>query len=136
MLAHKNSSMKILEVGAGTGGMTVQVMKTLAIHSENELGIPRYRQYDYTDISRSFFGPAQDKFRDHGKRLNFKTLNIENDPELQGFECGTYDLVIAASVSLIFFGFGFDIHNLCRQVLHATTNLAVTLKNVRKLLKL
>lgn len=98
-LAHKDPALKILEVGAGTGAMTVQIMKILAVHGENELGIPRYGQYDYTDISRSFFGPAQDLFVDHGKRLDFKALNIEKDPELQGFECGTYDIVLAASVS-------------------------------------
>jgi hypothetical protein len=74
-------------------------MKILAVHGEDERGVPRYGQYDYTDISRSFFGPAQDLFADHGKRVNFKSLNIEEDPELQGFECGTYDVVVAASVS-------------------------------------
>jgi phospholipid N-methyltransferase len=110
-IAHKNPSLKILEVGAGTGGMTVQIMKILAVHGENELGIPRYGQYDYTDISRSFFGPAKDLFVDHGKRLNFKALNIEKDPELQGFECGTYDIVVAASVRfLMFSGFSLGIH--------------------------
>jgi SAM-dependent methyltransferase len=135
-LTHKNPSLKILEVGAGTGGMTVQIMKILAVHGENELDIPRYAQYDYTDISRSFFGPAHDKFVDHGKRLNFKALNIEKDPEIQGFECGTYDMVVAASVSFLRFPmFSFKIHSSCQKVLHATTNLAVTLKNVRKLLK-
>jgi ubiquinone/menaquinone biosynthesis C-methylase UbiE len=102
-LAHKNPGLKILEVGAGTGGMTVQIMKILAVHGENELGNPRYGQYDYTDISRSFFGPAQDQFVNHGKRLNFKALNIEKDPELQGFECGTYDIVVASSVSFLVF---------------------------------
>jgi len=114
-LAHKNPSLKILEVGAGTGAMTVQIMKILAVHGENELGVPRYGQYDYTDISRSFFGPAQELFTDHGKRLNFKALNIEKDPELQGFECGTYDVVVAASVSfLMFSGFSFGIHGSCQ----------------------
>jgi ubiquinone/menaquinone biosynthesis C-methylase UbiE len=110
-LAHKNPSLKILEVGAGTGGMTVQIMKILAVHGDNELGIPRYGQYDYTDISRSFFGPAQDLFGDHGKRMSFKPLNIEKDPELQGFECGTYDIVVAAAVSFFTIpGFSFGIH--------------------------
>jgi len=135
-LVHKNPGLKILEVGAGTGGMTVQMMKILAVHGENELGIPRYGQYDYTDISRSFFGPAQNLFVDHGKRMNFKVLNIEKDPELQGFECGTYDIVVAASVSfLMFSGYSFGIHGSRQEVLHATTNLADTLKNIRQLLK-
>jgi ubiquinone/menaquinone biosynthesis C-methylase UbiE len=109
-LAHKNPSLKILEVGAGTGGMTVQIMRILSEHGENESGIPRYGQYDYTDISRSFFGPAQDMFSNHGKRLNFKALNIENDPGLQGFECGTYDVVVAASVS--FFSHGLVLESM------------------------
>lgn len=99
ILAHKNPAMKILEVGAGTGGMSAPILETLLLHGENEPGTPRYAQYDYTDISPSFFQAAQDRFEDHDRSLKFMTLNIEDDPTGQGFKESTYDLVIAASVS-------------------------------------
>ena len=49
--------------------------------------------------------------------MNFRTLNIENDPAHQGFDLEQYDLVIGANV------------------LHATKSIDVTLQNCRKLLK-
>lgn len=135
-LAHKNPGMNILEVGAGTAGMTTHILETLNQHGANEIGTPRYSEYNFTDISRSFFESAQDRFRDQGARMKFNALNIENDPVSQGFEEGTYDLVVAASVSdvaiftLIFAGL-----NHFKQVLHATKDLDNTIKNIRKLLK-
>ncbi len=101
-LAHKNPGMNILEVGAGTAGMTTHIMKTLNRHGFDEIGSPRYAHYDYTDLSRSFFQSAQDLFRDQGARITFNALNIEHEPVSQGFEAGSYDLVIAASVSSVF----------------------------------
>ena len=98
-LAHINPGMRILEVGAGTGTMTSHVMKVLKSHGDEELGTPRYAEYDFTDISPSFFPAAQDTLADQHKRLNFRILDIETDPVDQLFEAETYDLVIAASVS-------------------------------------
>lgn len=55
ILAHKSPGMKILEVGAGTAGMTDPVLQTLLLHEENETETARYAQSDYTDISSLFF---------------------------------------------------------------------------------
>ena len=38
--AHKNPGMSILEVGAGTGGMTSHIIKALTSHGDNEIGTP------------------------------------------------------------------------------------------------
>ncbi|RHZ54154.1 type I polyketide synthase [Aspergillus thermomutatus] len=116
-LAHKNPHMKILEVGAGSGAMTQFCLQVLSTNSENDATVPRYGQWDFTDISGSFFPKAQEIFASQGQRMTFKTLDIEQDPELEGFECGTYDMVVAFLV------------------LHATKDLSASLKNVRKLLK-
>ncbi|KAF7159056.1 hypothetical protein CNMCM5623_004289 [Aspergillus felis] len=116
-LAHKNPQMKILEVGAGSGAMTQFCLQVFSTNSENDTTVPRYGQWDFTDISGSFFPKAQDNFASQGKRMRFKTLDIEQDPVLDGFECGTYDMVVAFLV------------------LHATKDLSASLKNVRKLLK-
>jgi len=99
-LVHKYPSMKILEVGAGTGGITRHMLNSLMRPiGDNEFMTPLYSSYDFTDISRSFFAEAEAKFAHHGSRLNFRILNIDEDLESQGFENGVYDMVVAASVS-------------------------------------
>ena len=77
----------------------------------------RLAQYDYTETSEAFFEHAQEKFGSAKAKLNFKIPNIEKDPASQGYAEGSYDLVVAA------------------WVLHATPDLAATVRNVRKLLK-
>ncbi|KAF2158513.1 hypothetical protein M409DRAFT_71605 [Zasmidium cellare ATCC 36951] len=116
-IVHKNPACKILEVGAGTGATTTQLMKTLTTHGNGEKCVPRYGTFDYTDVSPFFFSAAQETYHDHGSKMRFKTLNIESDPEPQGFECGSYDILVAAAV------------------LHATEDLDKTLANCKKLLK-
>jgi hypothetical protein len=76
-------------------------MDALTITREGQLSTSRYGSFDYTDLSPSFFGAAQDIYQSHSKRMRFKVLNIENDPEAQGFECGTYDIIAAAAVRAI-----------------------------------
>ncbi|KAL9073303.1 MAG: hypothetical protein Q9157_004798 [Trypethelium eluteriae] len=116
VLAHKVPNMKILEIGAGTGSFTPYVLGALA-DVESKIGQVRYSNYEYTDISESFFSQAREKFRYAGSKMSFKTLDIEQNPENQGFSEGSYDLIIAA------------------WVLHATRDLRMTIRNVRKLLK-
>ena len=93
-LTHKNPGMRILEVGAGTGGATVPILESL---QGAEFDSPAYSRYDFTDISRSFFEKAQEIFSD-AKRMNFQVFDVEKDLAGQGFEPETYDMVIAANV--------------------------------------
>lgn len=116
-IAHKNPSMKILEVGAGTGSFTGATLDKLRQSSDNECGVLRYASYDYTDISPSFFEKARERFSDHQHKMSFKTFDVEKDPNAQGFSSETYDLIIAGNV------------------LHATKNIEDALRNIRKLLK-
>ncbi|CAI7653198.1 unnamed protein product [Penicillium pancosmium] len=114
--SHKNPRAKILEIGAGTGGCTEVVLD--ALKEENTSG-QHYRcaTYDFTDISSGFFEAASERFSEVGHFMEFKNLNIEEDPSAQGFQTNGYDLVIAS------------------QVLHATKNISRTLANARKLLR-
>ncbi len=98
-LAHKEPGMKILEVGAGTGGFTAKILSSLSSESS---GPTRYAQYDFTDISTSFFEKGEKTFGCRHERMEFKSLNIEGDPLEQGFELRTYDLLVASSVSHTF----------------------------------
>lgn len=119
MLAHKNPSMDILEVGAGTGGATGPILECLSRYtgrSDDNTDIPRYERYTFTDISPAFFEKAKQAFEAY-PNIEYSTLNIEKDPTSQGYVEGQYDMVI------------------CSAVLHATTNLQETMTNVRKLLK-
>ncbi|TVY80408.1 Highly reducing polyketide synthase azaB [Lachnellula suecica] len=117
LLAHKNPELRIVEIGAGTGSFTKHAIPPLLVHGENELGTPRFAHYDYTDVSAGFFEKAKESWISEQERMDFKILNIEQDPRAQGFDSGTYDLVIAGSV------------------LHATQDLIATVQNCRKLLK-
>ncbi|KAI5925273.1 hypothetical protein F4810DRAFT_718242 [Camillea tinctor] len=107
-IAHRYPRMNIIEIGAGTGGATSGVLKSISSN---------FQTYTYTDITAGFFEKARDTFDEYADRLVFKTLDIANDPKTQGFAEGSYDLVVASNV------------------LHATKFLGETMKNCRRLLK-
>lgn len=98
--------LRVLEVGAGTGGVTAALLPVLS---------PERTWYVFTDLSAAFFPRARDRFRAY-EFVQYTTLDLERDPGEQGFADGEFDLVVAANV------------------LHATTNLAGTLDRVRSLL--
>lgn len=112
LYAHKNPRAKMIEIGGGTGGATTQILNALGKSGGKNLG-----SYDFTDVSSGFFEAAKEKFQDWKDLMRFKKLDIEQDPASQGFEEGTYDVVIAC------------------QVLHATVSMQNTMANARKLLK-
>jgi acyl transferase domain-containing protein/NADPH:quinone reductase-like Zn-dependent oxidoreductase/SAM-dependent methyltransferase len=114
LMAHRNPSLRVLEVGAGTGGTTAHVIKPLFADANRP---HRCEIYEYTDTSASFFEQARTDFSACASRMRFSTLDIEQDPLAQGFSRATYDVVIAANV------------------LHATPDLDITLRNVHALLK-
>ena len=96
-LAHKNPGMKILELGAGTAGMTRRLLDTLAVKVPNGI-YTRFSQYDFTDISASFLESAADEFDEYPK-MNYRLLNIEEDPASQGYENHSYDLIVCSNAS-------------------------------------
>jgi NAD(P)-dependent dehydrogenase (short-subunit alcohol dehydrogenase family)/SAM-dependent methyltransferase len=101
-------SILTLFVGAGTGGATKAICR--------EIG-DGFLSYTYTDISAAFFETASATFSKQGEKMVYKTFDVEHDPESQGFQLGSYDLVIA------FF------------VIHATKDMERSLRNIRKLLR-
>lgn len=99
-------TVRILEIGAGTGGTTSYVLPLLP---------PDRVEYVFTDLSPLFLQRALEDFKSFPY---FRTalLNIESDPAEQGFEPGQFDIIIAANV------------------LHATSELARTVAFVCNLL--
>jgi NADPH:quinone reductase-like Zn-dependent oxidoreductase/NAD(P)-dependent dehydrogenase (short-subunit alcohol dehydrogenase family)/ubiquinone/menaquinone biosynthesis C-methylase UbiE/acyl carrier protein len=111
-LVHKSPSMNIIEIGAGTGGATMPLLKRLERDGRLLLD-----SYTYTDISSGFFERARTKFNTWSDQITFKTLDISRDPLAQGYTPHSFDLVVAS------------------MVLHATPMMDATMSNVRKLLK-
>jgi acyl transferase domain-containing protein/acyl-CoA synthetase (AMP-forming)/AMP-acid ligase II/acyl carrier protein len=99
-------TVRVLEVGAGTGATTSCVLPVL----------PRERtEYVFTDLSPLFTTTAERKFQDYSC-IQYRLLDVEKEPLDQGFAPQQFDLVVAANV------------------LHATRDLAQTLGNLRRLL--
>lgn len=111
-LVSRRKNIRILEVGAGTGGTTFQVLQACSPRGERFCS-----EYMYTDVSNGFFKTGGSTLKKWNHLLTFKTLNVESDAAKQGFEEHAYDLIIAANV------------------IHATRSVAESLGTVRKLLK-
>ena len=101
-----NKQLRILEIGAGTGGATTAILPFLTAERT---------QYQFTDISDFFLVRAQEKFKVY-PFINYGILDIEKNPELQGYDAGSFDLIIAANS------------------LHATRHLKETLAHTRTVL--
>ncbi|VUC30496.1 unnamed protein product [Clonostachys rosea] len=112
LLSHRTPNFRVLEIGAGTGATTALILPNLI----SEYGERMFGSYVFTDISAGFFGAAKERFNNL-QGMQFQTLDISRDPEEQGFQPGSFDLIVAANV------------------LHATPSLQVTLSNTRKLLR-
>jgi microcystin synthetase protein McyG len=101
-----SARLRVLEIGAGTGGTTTYVLPLL----------PADRvEYTFTDLSPLFLDRAAAQFAAY-QFLRRATLDIERDPASQGFQADQYDIIIAANV------------------LHATADLRQTMLHVRSLL--
>ncbi len=101
----ESSRLRVLEVGAGTGGTTTSLLKTL----DGRIG-----EYVFSDVSPLFLGKARERFGDL-PFVSYRALDVESDPATQGLSSDRFDLVVASNV------------------LHATRDLRSTLRHVRSL---
>lgn len=111
-LADDKGQLKVLEIGAGTGSTTAALLQG----GSTETSLPVWL-YHFTDISSGFHEQARQAFLHFEEHMQYSVLDIEQDPEPQGFELGSYDLIIASNV------------------IHATSPLSRSLLHIRKLLK-
>jgi acyl transferase domain-containing protein/NADPH:quinone reductase-like Zn-dependent oxidoreductase/NAD(P)-dependent dehydrogenase (short-subunit alcohol dehydrogenase family)/SAM-dependent methyltransferase/acyl carrier protein len=98
--------LRILEVGAGTGGLTSLVLPLLE---------RRLHSYTFSDVSAAFFVGAMQKLAAFPE-VEFKVFDLEKPGTEQGFEAGSFDLILGANV------------------LHAASEVRVALQHIHELL--
>lgn len=98
LAAHYKPNLKILEIGAGTGGTTNTILPLL----KNKQNDRMYYSYTFTDISPGFFNAAKDRFNEF-PGIEYKVLDVEKDPVQQGFSEHSFDIIVAANVSFVEF---------------------------------
>ncbi|MCE7003674.1 methyltransferase [Kibdelosporangium philippinense] len=104
--ADRGRTLRVLEVGGGTGGLTSAVLPVL----------PADRcEYVFTDISPAFVQSAVEGYQRY-EFVTGRTLDIEGDLAAQGIELGSFDLVLASDV------------------VHATADVKRTLLHLREVL--
>ena len=114
LLGIKNPHLNILEIGAGTGVATQPILEALSGVGTRS---PHFTNYDFTDSSDAFFEKSRQQLGRWSDLIMFKKLDIEYDAIDQGYQPGSYDLIIAANV------------------VHATSSIESTMKRVKSLLK-
>lgn len=107
MCQDSSNKIRIIEVGAGTGGTSAMVFKKLQPYKEN------VEEYCYTDISKAFLLHAEREYGKQNPYLTYKIFNAEIPLSGQDIEPGGYDIAIATNV------------------LHATRDIRRTLRNVK-----
>lgn len=95
-ITHANPRARILEVGSGTEAATAAMLESLGTI---ETGGPLAAIYHFTNVSGDF-EDARAKFGLWADVLSFDKLDINSDPSTQGFDVGSYDVVVVNQVIL------------------------------------
>jgi acyl transferase domain-containing protein/NADPH:quinone reductase-like Zn-dependent oxidoreductase/NAD(P)-dependent dehydrogenase (short-subunit alcohol dehydrogenase family)/SAM-dependent methyltransferase/acyl carrier protein len=111
-LTFKNPNMKVLEIGAGTGGATEPILEALSSDST----FP-FQAYDFTDVSTAFFERSKIRLRKWHEIITYRRLDLQEDALRQGFQEESYDLVLASNV------------------LHVAHSIDAALSRIQRLLK-
>ncbi len=79
---------RILEIGAGTGGTTDGILPLLK---------PDSVEYTFTDLSDFFLNAAKERYEMY-PFMKYGILDINEDAQGQGYSYGAYDLILCANV--------------------------------------
>ncbi|KAJ5604827.1 hypothetical protein N7510_009981 [Penicillium lagena] len=108
-LRHSNPKLRILEIGGERGSFSSFVLQHLTSD-----GLTLCSQYTCTETLH-INDAIKNRLQDY-KQVEFRTLDVNEDPSQQGFHQGLYDLVIASNLG------------------SRTSTLGAALKNIGKLL--
>ncbi|MFQ6396367.1 SDR family NAD(P)-dependent oxidoreductase [Nocardia sp. KC 131] len=86
--ADQRRTLRVLEVGGGTGGLTATLLPALAATQ---------CEYVFTDVSPTFVAAARKRFTDY-EFVDYRVLDLEIDLQNQDFVPGSFDVVVAADV--------------------------------------
>lgn len=98
--------LRVLEVGAGTGGTTASLLPRLPADRT---------RYVFSDISQLFLDRAKETYG-QWSFVEYRLFDLERDPASQDFEAGSFDVIVAANA------------------VHATRDLRAALQYLRGLL--
>jgi acyl transferase domain-containing protein/NADPH:quinone reductase-like Zn-dependent oxidoreductase len=115
LVQYKVPNLRVLEVGAGAGNLTLTLLE--ALHGEKRDYAATPGTYVFSDASETSIASAQEKLKRFESIVEFKPLDIEQAPAQQGLEPGSFDIIVASNT------------------LHATHNLENTLGHLKSLLK-
>jgi acyl transferase domain-containing protein/SAM-dependent methyltransferase len=99
-------SLRVLEVGAGTGGTTTSLLPMLPAAQT---------RYVFSDVSELFLDRASERFAPY-TFVEYRRFDMEQDPGAQGFEPNSFDVIVSANA------------------VHASTDLRLALRRLRGLL--
>lgn len=105
------ASIRIMEIGAGTGGTSAGIFEKLKPYQKH------IKEYCYTDLSKAFLLHAEKEYGTENPYLTYQLFDVEKPIDQQEIEAGGYDVVIAANV------------------LHATKNIRQTLRHTKAVMK-
>lgn len=98
--------LRVLEVGAGTGGTSAALLPVLE---------PERTRYRFTDVSEFFLERAQRQFANH-PFIDYGLFDMERDPAAQGYAAHSFDVIVSANA------------------VHASTDLRLALRRLHELL--
>jgi len=98
--------LRVLEVGAGTGGTSSALLPELPADRTH---------YVFTDMSELFLERARERFAAF-PFVEYRLFDMEQDPAAQGYAPASFDLIVSANA------------------VHASSNLRLTLRRLRDLL--
>jgi acyl transferase domain-containing protein/enoyl-CoA hydratase/carnithine racemase/aryl carrier-like protein len=109
--ARGERGLRLLEIGAGTGGTTATLLPMLRGFGD------RIEEYCYTDLSKAFLLHAEEVYKPQFPAIRTAIFDVGKPLAQQSIEGNRYDAVIATNV------------------LHATSNMRETVRNAKALLK-
>jgi len=99
--------LRVLEIGAGVGGTSIELIPALAEFSV---------EYLFTDVSQFFLNNASERFRDY-PWVKYALFDMNQDYRPQGLTPNSFDVIV------------------CANVLHYSLNANIVLGRIRELLQ-